>query len=37
MLMMTIPGSTGKLHRMFGRHDDSGEHEEKQTEKKTYL
>jgi hypothetical protein len=28
MLMMTIPGSTGKLYRMFRRHDDSGEHEE---------
>jgi hypothetical protein len=26
-LTMTIPGSTGKLHRIFRRHDDSGEHE----------
>jgi hypothetical protein len=27
-LTMTIPGSMGKLHRTFRRHDDSGEHEE---------
>jgi uncharacterized integral membrane protein len=27
-LTMTIPRSAWKLHRTFGRHDDSGEHEE---------